>query len=52
MDIFNRSNAMNTGQLPILSSWRLISPQNSAAHGISVQISEFLPKWNWMNIRL
>ncbi len=40
MEIFNRGNSKNTGQLPILSSWMLISPQNSSARGISVQISE------------
>lgn len=40
MDIFNRNSTMNTGELPILTSWMLISPQNSAAHGISMQISE------------
>ena len=40
MDIFNRNSTMNTGELSILTSWMLISPQNSAAHGISMQISE------------
>ena len=40
MEIFNRSNSKNTGQLPILSSWMLISPQNSSAQSISIQISE------------
>jgi mannose-6-phosphate isomerase-like protein (cupin superfamily) len=40
MEIFNKGNSKNTGQLPILSSWMLISPQNSSAQGISVQISE------------
>jgi len=40
MEIFNKGNSKNTGQLPILSSWMLISPQNSSARGISVQISE------------
>ncbi len=40
MEIFNKGNSKNTGQLPILSSWMLISSQNSSAQGISVQISE------------
>ena len=40
MEIFNRSNSKNTGHLPILSSWMLISPQNSSARSISIQISE------------
>jgi mannose-6-phosphate isomerase-like protein (cupin superfamily) len=40
MEIFNKSNAKNTGQLPILSSWMLISPRNSSTQGLSVQISE------------
>jgi mannose-6-phosphate isomerase-like protein (cupin superfamily) len=40
MEVFNRNNSRNTGELPILSSWMLISPQNSSAEGISVQISE------------
>ena len=40
MEIFNRSNSRNTGQLPILTSWMLISPQNSSTQNISVQVSE------------
>ena len=40
MEIFNKSNSRNTGQLPILISWMLISPQNSSTQRISVQISE------------
>ncbi len=40
MKIFNKGNAKNTGPLPILTSWMLISPQNSSAQNISVQISE------------
>ena len=40
MELFNKGNSKNTGQLPILSSWMLISPQNSSTQGISVQISE------------
>ncbi len=40
MEIFNKSNSKNTGQLPILTSWMLISPQNSSAQNISLQISE------------
>lgn len=40
MKIYNRSNSNNTGNLKILSSWMLISPQNSNAKNLSVQISE------------
>jgi quercetin dioxygenase-like cupin family protein len=40
MEIFNKGNSRNTGQLPILRSWMLISPQNSSTQNISVQISE------------
>ena len=40
MEIFNKGNSKNTGQLSILSSWILIGSQNSSAQGISVQISE------------
>ncbi len=40
MEIFNKYNSRNTGGLPILTSWMLISPRNSAARGISVQVSE------------
>jgi mannose-6-phosphate isomerase-like protein (cupin superfamily) len=40
METFNRSNSRNTGQLPILTSWMLISPQNSSTQNISVQVSE------------
>jgi quercetin dioxygenase-like cupin family protein len=40
MEIFNKSNSKNTGQIPILTSWMLISPKNSSARSISVQISE------------
>lgn len=40
MEIFNRHNSKNTGQLPILSSWMLISPQNTSTRSISLQISE------------
>jgi mannose-6-phosphate isomerase-like protein (cupin superfamily) len=40
MEVFNKDNSKNSGQLPILSSWMLISPQNSSAQGISMQISE------------
>jgi quercetin dioxygenase-like cupin family protein len=40
MEIFNRNNSKNTGKLPLLSSWMLISAQNSSAHNISIQISE------------
>ena len=40
MKIFNRGNARNTGNLPMLSSWMLIGARNSPARAISVQISE------------
>lgn len=40
MEIFNKNNSKNTGQLPVLSSWMLIGAQNSSAQSISVQISE------------
>ena len=40
MEIYNRDNSKNTGELPILTSWMLISPQNSLTKNLSVQISE------------
>lgn len=40
MEPFSKRNAKNTGELPILNSGMLISPQNSAAQGISGQLSE------------
>ena len=40
MEIFNRGNSKNTGNLPILSSWMLIGSRNSSAQAISMQISE------------
>ena len=40
MIIYNRNNSKNTGELPILTSWMLISPQNSKTKNLSVQISE------------
>ena len=40
MEVFNRNNSKNTGQLPILTSWMLISPNNSPTKNLSVQISE------------
>lgn len=40
MEIFNRNNSKNTGDMPILTSWMLISPQNSATQNLSIQISE------------
>jgi mannose-6-phosphate isomerase-like protein (cupin superfamily) len=40
MEVFNRNNSNNTGQLPILTSWMLISPKNSLAQNLSIQISE------------
>ncbi|MBU3914761.1 cupin domain-containing protein [bacterium] len=40
MEIFNRDNSNNTGQLPILTSWMLISPKNSSIQNLSIQVSE------------
>lgn len=40
MEIFSRSNSNNTGQLPILTSWMLISPKNCSIQNLSIQISE------------
>ncbi len=40
MEVFNRGNSKNTGQLPALTSWMLISPQSSSAQRLSIQISE------------
>jgi quercetin dioxygenase-like cupin family protein len=40
MEIFNKSNSRNTGELTILKSWMLISPQTSSTRSISMQISE------------
>jgi mannose-6-phosphate isomerase-like protein (cupin superfamily) len=40
MKVFNRGNSRNTGQLATLTSWMLISPQNSSTQSISIQISE------------
>jgi mannose-6-phosphate isomerase-like protein (cupin superfamily) len=40
MEIFNRDNSRNTGQLPILTSWMLISPQNTSSKNLSLQVSE------------
>jgi mannose-6-phosphate isomerase-like protein (cupin superfamily) len=40
MEVFNRGNSRNTGQLATLTSWMLISPQNSSTRSISIQISE------------
>jgi mannose-6-phosphate isomerase-like protein (cupin superfamily) len=39
MEIFNKSNSRNTGKLEILSSHMLISPQNSSAQNLSIQVS-------------
>jgi mannose-6-phosphate isomerase-like protein (cupin superfamily) len=40
MEIFNKKNSRNTGQLEILTSYMLISPQNSSTKNLSIQISE------------
>jgi len=40
MEVFNRGNSRNTGQLTTLTSWMLISPQNSSTRSISIQVSE------------
>jgi mannose-6-phosphate isomerase-like protein (cupin superfamily) len=39
MEIFNKSNSKNTGSLEILTSYMLISPQNSSTKNLSIQIS-------------
>ena len=40
MEVFNRANSKNTGSLQILTSWMLISPQNTSTGNISIQVSE------------
>ena len=40
MEVFNRGNSRNTGQLTTLTSWMLISPQHSSTRSISIQVSE------------
>jgi len=40
MDIFNRKNTYNTGDLKILSSYMLIGRGNTLTQNISVQISD------------
>jgi mannose-6-phosphate isomerase-like protein (cupin superfamily) len=40
MKVYNRNNSNNTGDIKILKSWMLISPQNSASANLSLQISE------------
>jgi mannose-6-phosphate isomerase-like protein (cupin superfamily) len=40
MKIFNKYNSYNTGDLKILSSWMLISPNNTESQNLSLQISE------------
>jgi mannose-6-phosphate isomerase-like protein (cupin superfamily) len=40
MEVFNRYNSKNTGSLQALTSWMLISPQNSSTGNISIQVSE------------
>ena len=40
VEIFNKSNSRNTGELPILTSWMLIGSQNSSTRNISLQVSE------------
>ncbi len=42
MEIFNKTNSRNTGSLEILTSYMLISPQNSSTKNLSIQIS-FVP---------
>ena len=39
-DVFNKKNSRNTGKLEILTSYMLISPQNSSTKNLSIQISE------------
>jgi mannose-6-phosphate isomerase-like protein (cupin superfamily) len=40
MEIFNRNNSRNTGKLEVLTSYMLISPQNSSSRNLSIQVSE------------
>ena len=40
MEIFNKGNSKNTGNLEMLTSHMLISPQNSSTQNLSIQISE------------
>ena len=40
MDIFNRKNTYNTGDLKILSSYMLIGRGNTSTKNISIQISD------------
>jgi len=40
MEIFNRDNSRNTGNLKILTSWMLISPQNTTSQNLSLQVSD------------
>ncbi len=40
MEIFNRGNSRNTGELTALKSWMLISAGISMSRGISMQVSE------------
>jgi quercetin dioxygenase-like cupin family protein len=40
VEVYNRDNSRNTGELKILTSWMLISPQNTQSKNISMQISE------------
>jgi mannose-6-phosphate isomerase-like protein (cupin superfamily) len=40
MEVFERSSSRSTGQLAVLTSWMLISPRNSAARQLSLQVSE------------
>jgi len=39
MEVFNKTNSRNTGNLEILTSYMLISPQNSSTKNLSIQIS-------------
>jgi len=40
MEVFNKNNSNNTGELSILTSWMLISPKNTSTQNLSIQISE------------
>jgi len=40
MEIFDRGNSKNTGELSVLTSWILVSPQNAKAQNLSLQVSE------------
>jgi mannose-6-phosphate isomerase-like protein (cupin superfamily) len=40
MEVFNRANSRNTGEMKTLTSYMLISPRNTSTQNLSIQISE------------